>query len=120
LTVVEESSKKNYNTDTSTHTLVDEDNVAKAEEQTEEPEKDSSPSSDHSSLTATTDDEEELDESSSHLMSLLRKRRRIMEPDLPPTCTVLVSSKTGGRVYLVGTAHFSKESQVRSRLKFVF
>ena len=75
----------------------------------------STPSSEHSSLTATTDDEEDdIDERSSHLMSLPSKRRRIMEPDLPATCTVLVSNKTGGRVYLVGTAHFSKESQVRT------
>ena len=76
----------------------------------------STPSSEHSSLTATTDDEEDdIDERSSHLMSLPSKRRRIMEPDLPATCTVLVSNKTGGRVYLVGTAHFSKESQVRTK-----
>jgi hypothetical protein len=74
----------------------------------------SSPSSEHSSLTATTDEEDDdaEEEGASHLASLPSKRRRIMEPDLPSTCTVLVSNKTGGKVYLVGTAHFSKESQV--------
>ena len=76
----------------------------------------SSPSSDHSSLTASTDEEEDDDdddEGASQLASLPSKRRRIMEDNLPSTCTVLVSNKTGGKVYLVGTAHFSKESQVR-------
>lgn len=33
------------------------------------------------------------------------------EKELPRTCTVLTSNKTGGTLYLVGTAHFSKESQ---------
>ena len=31
-------------------------------------------------------------------------------PDLPSTCQVLVSATSGARVYLIGTAHFSKES----------
>ena len=38
------------------------------------------------------------------------KRQRIGEPDLPSTCHVLVSANSGARVYLIGTAHFSKES----------
>ena len=76
----------------------------------------SSPSSDHSSLTVSTDeddDDDDDDEGASQLASLPSKRRKIMEHNLPSTCTVLSSSKTGGKVYLVGTAHFSKESQVR-------
>jgi len=36
----------------------------------------------------------------------------LKEPfSLPTTCTVLTSNKTGGKLFLVGTAHFSKESQ---------
>jgi len=38
------------------------------------------------------------------------KRQRIADPDLPKTCQVLVSANSGARVYLIGTAHFSKES----------
>jgi len=38
------------------------------------------------------------------------KRQRIADPDLPKTCHVLVSANSGARVYLIGTAHFSKES----------
>jgi len=38
------------------------------------------------------------------------KRQRIAEPDLPDTCQVLVSASSGAKVYLIGTAHFSKES----------
>jgi len=38
------------------------------------------------------------------------KRQRIGDPDLPSTCQVLVSANSGARVYLIGTAHFSKES----------
>jgi hypothetical protein len=97
--------------DSTTDKIVDKSDIADKNADANEP---STPSSEHSSLTATTDDEEEdIDERSSQLMSLPSKRRRIMEPDLPATCTILVSNKTGGRVYLVGTAHFSKESQVR-------
>ena len=74
----EEESKNNYNTDTSTHTLVDEENDDETPERRLN--ESSSPSSEHSSLSATTDDEEECDERASHLMSLPSKRRRIMEP----------------------------------------
>jgi len=38
------------------------------------------------------------------------KRQRVGTPDLPSTCQVLVSATSGARVYLIGTAHFSKES----------
>eukprot|EP00092_Neocalanus_flemingeri_P036706 GFUD01039961.1.p1 GENE.GFUD01039961.1~~GFUD01039961.1.p1 ORF type:complete len:567 (+),score=187.86 GFUD01039961.1:84-1784(+) len=38
------------------------------------------------------------------------KRQKIAEPDLPKTCQVLVSASSGAKVYLIGTAHFSKES----------
>jgi len=38
------------------------------------------------------------------------KRQRIADPDLPKTVQVLHSAKSGAKVYLVGTAHFSKES----------
>jgi len=38
------------------------------------------------------------------------KRQRVVDPDLPSTCTVLISPNNGAKVYLVGTAHFSKES----------
>lgn len=38
------------------------------------------------------------------------KKLRVAEPDLPSTVQVLVSANTGAKVYLVGTAHFSKES----------
>jgi len=38
------------------------------------------------------------------------KRPKIGEPELPKTCQVLVSARSGARVYLIGTAHFSKES----------
>jgi len=38
------------------------------------------------------------------------KRQRVGTPDLPSTCQVLVSASSGARVYLIGTAHFSKES----------
>ena len=38
------------------------------------------------------------------------KRQRVVDPDLPATCTVLISPNNGAKVYLVGTAHFSKES----------
>jgi len=38
------------------------------------------------------------------------KRPKIGEPELPKTCHVLVSARSGARVYLIGTAHFSKES----------
>jgi len=44
------------------------------------------------------------------LTGLPAKRQRISEPDLPSTCQVLVSSNSGAKVYLIGTAHFSKES----------
>lgn len=38
------------------------------------------------------------------------KRQKVADPDLPSTCTLLISPNTGAKVYLVGTAHFSKES----------
>jgi len=38
------------------------------------------------------------------------KRQRIADPDLPKTVQVLYSAKSGAKVYLIGTAHFSKES----------
>jgi pheromone shutdown-related protein TraB len=34
----------------------------------------------------------------------------VADPDLPSTCTLLISPNTGVKVYLIGTAHFSKES----------
>jgi len=38
------------------------------------------------------------------------KRQKVADPDLPSTCTLLISPNTGAKVYLIGTAHFSKES----------
>ena len=38
------------------------------------------------------------------------KRQRVVCPALPATCQVFTSARTGAKVYLVGTAHFSKES----------
>lgn len=38
------------------------------------------------------------------------KKARIAEPDLPDTVKVLYSQQSGAKVYLIGTAHFSKES----------
>merc|ERR1712004_724805 len=38
------------------------------------------------------------------------KRQKVADPDLPSTCTLLISPNTGTKVYLIGTAHFSKES----------
>jgi len=38
------------------------------------------------------------------------KRPKVSPPDLPSTCTVLTSPVSGATVYLVGTAHFSRES----------
>jgi hypothetical protein len=59
-------------------------------------------------------------------VALTRPLQRVAEPELPATCTVLISPNTGAKVqcsasavqcshrtpqvYLVGTAHFSKES----------
>ena len=34
----------------------------------------------------------------------------MVDPALPATCQVFTSARTGAKVYLVGTAHFSKES----------
>ena len=34
----------------------------------------------------------------------------MLDPNLPATCQVFTSSRSGAKVYLVGTAHFSKES----------
>merc|ERR1719244_444877 len=43
-------------------------------------------------------------------MAMPSKKSRVLDPDqLPETCTLL-SLPNGGRVYLVGTAHFSQES----------
>ena len=45
-------------------------------------------------------------------LTLPSKKRRLEDSvDLPETCTLL-RTKNGGRVYVVGTAHFSHESQV--------
>ena len=45
-------------------------------------------------------------------LTLPSKKRRIEDiANLPETCTVL-RTKNGGWVYVVGTAHFSHESQV--------
>jgi len=41
---------------------------------------------------------------------LPHKRQRVEEPDLPKTVQVLTSEKSGAKVYLIGTAHFSRES----------
>ena len=100
---------------TDTSTLVDEKPLTQNVASEMSSQNVSTPLSEQSPLTATSDDEADdiEEERASHLTSLPSKRRRIVEPDLPSTCTVLVSSKTGGKVYLVGTAHFSKESQVR-------
>merc|ERR1712013_321294 len=40
----------------------------------------------------------------------LPAKRQVADPDLPSTCTLLISPNTGTKVYLIGTAHFSKES----------
>ena len=43
-------------------------------------------------------------------MAMPSKKSRVLDPDqLPETCTLL-TLPNGGRVYVVGTAHFSKES----------
>lgn len=39
------------------------------------------------------------------------KKRKLADLDLPDTCTVIHLPDGGGSVYLVGTAHFSEESQ---------
>jgi len=44
------------------------------------------------------------------LGGLPAKRQKVADPDLPSTCTLLISPNTGTKVYLIGTAHFSKES----------
>ena len=55
----------------------------------------------------------EIEDESSEKLTLPSKKRRIEDiKDLPETCTLL-RTKNGGRVYVVGTAHFSHESQVR-------
>jgi len=43
-------------------------------------------------------------------LGLPHKRARVSDPDLPHTVQLLVSKLTGTKVYLIGTAHFSKES----------
>ena len=54
---------------------------------------------------------EEVDPS--YNITLPSKKRKIEDfENLPETCTLL-RTKKGGRVYVVGTAHFSHESQVR-------
>ena len=46
-------------------------------------------------------------------LTLPSKKRRLEDSiNLPETCTLL-RTKSGGRVYVVGTAHFSQESQVK-------
>ena len=48
----------------------------------------------------------------SFMLTLPSKKRRLEDiENLPETCTLL-RTKNGGRVYVVGTAHFSHESQV--------
>ena len=54
--------------------------------------------------------EDNLTLTGSDLTGKPAKRQRVTDPSLPSTCLVLVSPKSGARVYLVGTAHFSKES----------
>ena len=56
------------------------------------------------------DVEDTMTLSSSSMTEMPAKRQRTENPDLPPTCQVLVSARSGAKVYLVGTAHFSKES----------
>jgi len=56
-------------------------------------------------------EEDNMTLNSSTLTSgLPAKRQRVINPDLPETCQMLLSAKSGAQVYLVGTAHFSKES----------
>lgn len=61
-----------------------------------------------------TDIEDNDEDSESDMMriptGLPPKRQRISDPDLPKTVQVLYSAKSGAKVYLIGTAHFSKES----------
>ena len=54
--------------------------------------------------------EDNLTLTGSELTGLPAKRQRVTVPVLPSTCQLLVSARSGARVYLVGTAHFSKES----------
>ena len=54
--------------------------------------------------------EDNLTLTGSELTGLPAKRQRVTVPSLPSTCQLLVSARSGARVYLVGTAHFSKES----------
>lgn len=56
------------------------------------------------------EDEEDGNDLKVSDISSSAKRPRTEPPDLPETCTVL-RSEDGGIVYLVGTAHFSEESQ---------
>jgi len=54
--------------------------------------------------------DEEVEEEGADKMAMPLKKSRVLDLDqLPETCTLL-SLPNGGRVYLVGTAHFSKES----------
>ena len=44
-------------------------------------------------------------------MGMPSKKSRVLDPaSLPDTCTLLSGPNGRGRVYLVGTAHFSQES----------
>ena len=56
------------------------------------------------------DVEDNLTLTGSELTGLPAKRQRVTDPSLPATCQLLVSARSGAKVYLVGTAHFSKES----------
>merc|ERR1719445_1318923 len=74
-----------------------------------------------SSLSSDMMTEDTMTLSSSSITEMPAKRQRTENPDLPSTCQVLLSATTGAKVYLVGTAHFSKESceDVRSVIQAV-
>jgi len=57
----------------------------------------------------TTDVEDNVKENSD-FKGLPSKRLRVNDFDLPKTVQILVSPNSGAKVYLIGTAHFSKES----------
>ncbi|XP_064473461.1 traB domain-containing protein-like isoform X2 [Ornithodoros turicata] len=80
-----------------------------------ETEEDSCISTDPEGATSNTDSDDEDDcigSSDRHCMATLEEKQRLRkaEPQLPSTVTVLKTNE-GSVVYLVGTAHFSLESQ---------
>ena len=81
----------------------------RVEEEEEEEERTSGDEDEESGEEA--DDDSDLEDNISSILEQSGSKRAKVEPhDLPETCTVL-KSESGATVYLVGTAHFSEESQ---------